>query len=418
MRLQSIFLSSAALLASATVGFAADLPTKKAAPVEYVRVCSAFGAGFFYVPGSDTCLKVSGRVRADYIYDEPLARSSNTVAFRGRGYIALDSYTATDWGPVRATTRLYTTVTSGTTSTNLDWAYIQFSGVTAGRIATSFFEFAPFGGVSLFGGGSNGRGSDYGAINALAYTFNAGNGFLATLSLEDNAERRVSGNTYAGTTTPDVVARLDWTQPWGQIALTGALHTVRPAYSFAGTTYSLDTATGAVVGKTSAGYAAQPDTEYGFAIQGGVKINLPMLAAGDALFLQAAYADGASSYTGWASSTVGNVATGGSDVTITAGGVVKKVQSWSLVGGIEHYWAPTVSTALFGSYGDYNAYLTANDVKVYGVGANVKWTPVKGLLVAGEGVYQKATDFAPFSATATSRQSDIWHARLRVQRDF
>jgi hypothetical protein len=39
---------------------AADLPTRKAAPVEYVRICDAYGAGFFYIPGTDTCLKVGG----------------------------------------------------------------------------------------------------------------------------------------------------------------------------------------------------------------------------------------------------------------------------------------------------------------------------------------------------------------------
>ena len=109
MRLQSIFLSSAALLASATVGFAADLPTKKAAPVEYVRVCSQFGAGYFYIPGSDTCLKLSGRVRADANYNEPFTRQANTTSTRARGYIGVDAFTATDWGPLRASFRIYST---------------------------------------------------------------------------------------------------------------------------------------------------------------------------------------------------------------------------------------------------------------------------------------------------------------------
>ncbi len=46
----------------------ADLPVKKAIPIEYVRVCTAYGAGFFYIPGTDTCLRVSGRARAEYGY--------------------------------------------------------------------------------------------------------------------------------------------------------------------------------------------------------------------------------------------------------------------------------------------------------------------------------------------------------------
>jgi len=49
-------IGSAAALAAMGGAKAADLPAAKAAPVEYVRVCSTYGSGFFYVPGSDSCL--------------------------------------------------------------------------------------------------------------------------------------------------------------------------------------------------------------------------------------------------------------------------------------------------------------------------------------------------------------------------
>ena len=62
MTLKSLLFGSAALLAAGTGAQAADLPT--AEPVEYVRICDAFGTGFFYIPGTDTCLRISGRVRA------------------------------------------------------------------------------------------------------------------------------------------------------------------------------------------------------------------------------------------------------------------------------------------------------------------------------------------------------------------
>ena len=39
---------------------AADLPARQAAPIEYVRICDAYGAGFFYIPGTDTCLRAGG----------------------------------------------------------------------------------------------------------------------------------------------------------------------------------------------------------------------------------------------------------------------------------------------------------------------------------------------------------------------
>ena len=55
--------STAGLCAVAAGAQAADLPVQKAAPVEYVRVCTAQGAGFFYIPGTDTCLRIGGRAR-------------------------------------------------------------------------------------------------------------------------------------------------------------------------------------------------------------------------------------------------------------------------------------------------------------------------------------------------------------------
>jgi len=60
---KSLLLGAAAAISMVGVASAADLPV--AEPVEYVRVCDAFGAGFFFIPGTDTCLKISGFVRVD-----------------------------------------------------------------------------------------------------------------------------------------------------------------------------------------------------------------------------------------------------------------------------------------------------------------------------------------------------------------
>ena len=67
---KSLLLGTAATLVATAGAYAADLPSKKAAPVNYVKVCDAYGAGFFYIPGTDTCIKVGGRVRADYSYSQ------------------------------------------------------------------------------------------------------------------------------------------------------------------------------------------------------------------------------------------------------------------------------------------------------------------------------------------------------------
>ena len=419
MRLFSILFGSASALTIAGDASAADLPARKAAPVEYVRVCTQFGEGFFYIPGSDTCLRFSGRVRADYIYAEPFARSTNALTFRSRGYIGLDSFTATDWGPVRATTRLFVTKDTGSAyTTTLDWGYIQFAGVTAGRIATSFFEFAPFGGVSYLGGNGNGRGADYGSINALAYTATAGK-FSATLSLEDGTERRTglqnfnagfaaaSTPTFGGYVMPDVVGRVDYTDTWGMAILTGAIHQSRVG-------------NGNVAGSVNLTPAATIlDTTYGFAVQAGVKINLPMLAPGDALFLQAGYADGANSYTGWNAVSVGTLAPGSWDVVYDASGSAQTSKSWSITGGLQHFWTPTIRQGVFAAYGELDQFGPLFDTAAVSVGSNIIWSPVRRFDIGAEVVYTKLTqtprNLLPLAA---GNSEDSWSGRIRFQHDF
>jgi len=103
---KSLLLGSAAGLAAVAGAQAADLPSKKAAPVEYVRVCSAHGAGFFYIPGSDTCIKIGGRVRFDYQYATQYNRSGNFTGMRSLGRFELDARNSTEWGLLRAYTRI------------------------------------------------------------------------------------------------------------------------------------------------------------------------------------------------------------------------------------------------------------------------------------------------------------------------
>ena len=103
---KSLLLGSAAGLAAVAGAQAADLPSKKAAPVEYVRVCSAHGAGFFYIPGSDTCIKLGGRVRFEYNYAPSFARSGNFTGMRSLGRFEIDARNSTEFGLLRAYTRV------------------------------------------------------------------------------------------------------------------------------------------------------------------------------------------------------------------------------------------------------------------------------------------------------------------------
>src|ERR1700738_2451926 len=73
--IKSLILGSTAGLIAIGGAQAADLPVKAKA-VEYVKVCSLYGAGFWYIPGTDTCIRIGGAIRIDTsfngaIYDAP-----------------------------------------------------------------------------------------------------------------------------------------------------------------------------------------------------------------------------------------------------------------------------------------------------------------------------------------------------------
>ncbi len=64
MNIKSLLLGSVAAMAAVSGAQAADaIVAAEPEPVEYVKVCDAFGKGYFYIPGTETCLKLSGYVR-------------------------------------------------------------------------------------------------------------------------------------------------------------------------------------------------------------------------------------------------------------------------------------------------------------------------------------------------------------------
>src|SRR5258707_9015125 len=110
--MKSLLLSSASVLV-ALGAQAADLPVK-AKPVEYVKICSLYGEGFYYIPGTDICLKIGGYVRADYPWNATGGgqphhtgaggsqdRSVNPYATQHRAHFNFDSRTHTAYATLR-----------------------------------------------------------------------------------------------------------------------------------------------------------------------------------------------------------------------------------------------------------------------------------------------------------------------------
>src|ERR1700680_2926417 len=111
--IKTLVLGSAAGLLAMGGAQAADLPVKAKA-VEYVRICSLYGAGFFYIPGTDTCIKLGGYLRVDTTfngstYDGPAwngdlgqgNRYRDYFVSRSRMALTVDTRTATEYGVVR-----------------------------------------------------------------------------------------------------------------------------------------------------------------------------------------------------------------------------------------------------------------------------------------------------------------------------
>src|SRR3974377_2389869 len=155
---KSLLLGSAAGLVALTGAQAADLPVK-AKPVQYVKICSLYGAGFYYMPGTDMCIKIGGWARAEIwggngvngnVTWGPFNANANTrsisnVGRRARGYITADAREMTAYGVARgyiaaglATNDVGLQVASLVDSVNR--GYVQWAGFTAG-LAQSFYDF-------------------------------------------------------------------------------------------------------------------------------------------------------------------------------------------------------------------------------------------------------------------------------------
>lgn len=433
MRILSLTLmSSVAAIASLGGASAADLPMQKAAPIEYVRVCSAHGEGFFFVPGSGTCLKIGGRVRAEYRYLEPAwstpgdGRLKDATGFRALTRLEIDARTSTGYGTLRTFFRYEIMADTGSygrgVTPSLDKAFIQFASLTAGR-AQSFFDFYA-NELNWSGGALGSFGSDAGTTNLLAYSATFGSGFTATVALEDRNQRNVGadiGYAVAGERLPDVVANLRIDQSWGAAQISGALHQMNSADIGAGL---------GGIGFGSGPLGRRVDTAYGFAVQAGVQVNLPSLAAGDQLWLQAAYAEGALSYLGVTGTTVLGPLVGPGIDGVIVNGDIKRTKGWGATAAFLHYWAPTVRQAVFGNYTsvDFAGAATfgngapagLGDFKVWSVGSNVIWSPARSFDVGVELLYTKLDPRGRVLLPNGGLRSadDALEGRLRFQRDF
>ncbi|AHK43816.1 MULTISPECIES: porin [Ensifer] len=199
MNIKSLLLGSAAALAAVSGAQAADaIVAAEPEPMEYVRVCDAFGTGYFYIPGTETCLKLSGFIRVQGSFGSEASQSRYNQAnhdFDGdgfndqstsdwdvfsRAYVAWDAKSDTEYGTLTGFFAAEFNADNDTDSGDSDFidvdeAYIQLGGLKAG-----FF-------YNWWDKGINGETDTLGNVtefNSIAYLYDGGT-FQAGISIDE-----------------------------------------------------------------------------------------------------------------------------------------------------------------------------------------------------------------------------------------
>lgn len=412
---------------------------QRAKPVQYVKICSLYGAGFYYIPGTDTCIKIGGWVRAEYNVNSRgsfYAFETNDFdrttlgenAIRTRGIITIDTRSQTEYGTLRSyIAGGFQTDDNARGNIYAPRAFVQLGGFTWG-LAQSFFDFYS---TPAYSNTTNVWASDTGGggDTVAAYTAKFGNGLSATISLEDPTVRRTALNSNGyevGPGIPDVVGNLRIDQPWGSAQIMAALHEIKSQY------YG-----------TNAPANGHPGDEFGFAVGAGLTVNLPMIGKGDSFSTQITYAEGAIDYvgSGLASFVITQGSTSGVGLvtdavygTATVNPSLQLTTGWSAVAGFQHVWNSQWKTTLYGTYGeiDYNTTAeailgsapgTSHDFSFWQAGSRTVWTPVQNLDLSVDVMYNSLQTASSTAGTAipagnTLSDQDWWQAIFRVQRNF
>jgi hypothetical protein len=404
-------LGSAAGVFAVTGAQAADVPLNRpvrAVPVEYVKVCTLYGAGFWYVPGTDTCIKVGAYVKLQAEYNatnapfmlgvanngtgDPGGRHTRTdtspFTWNNRGVTSFDMRTQTEYGTLRS----YLDIGVQTAANDFNnggnvpgtnqlaaitvfnsRAFIQFAGFTVGRIR-SFFDMY-FQGTYTFAAQRFANDTSPNGIVGAAYTWQFGGGLSASFSLEDNSQGAggrgrstvdvsvpslaIAANTFdtKGVEFFDPVFNLRLDQAWGFVGVSAALHDASGGYftaPAAGIGCNAGTPTPFTPNTPGEG-CGHPGDKFGWAVSPAFLWNSPFGLQGDTVAAQGVWSKGAA---GYATPIFGPTAVFGSGLNVglgwleegifTNGSGVELTTVWSWNAAYEHRWNPQWRTSVYG----------------------------------------------------------------------
>lgn len=343
MKTKTFLLGSAAAIGFSGASEAAGLPILIPNAVDYVRVCDAFGDGYWYILGTNTCIALGGDVRLEVEWQDPAftqgdddgATHDTRWKMKTSATLSIEARAQTDWGPLTSFIEFESDFSDANKSPSgaAEDAFVSLGPFAAGRFQSGFD----------FGGGYTGAyGLDDGFKDATAATDTeilqlqfswALGGFGIVLSAEDPSYRSTlnSGSEWYGNSNqgdiPDLVAAL--TGEWGNIS-------GRIAFLHAD---------------------SDPVTTWG--VQGGLEFT--DLWSDDSLLIAASYID-----------VGGGGGFSGCPLCSTTGEV------WSMWASYEHVWTDTLSSQVTARYDDFTS-LGVSQRWAFALGTD--WEPVKDFLV-------------------------------------
>ena len=378
-----------------------------------MKICSLYGAGFYYMPGTDLCIKVGGWVRAEAGWGtngnmtwgpfnaNANQRTTSNLVYRARGYITADVRNQTEYGTVRGYIAVGLNTNDagfqvGSLVDSANRAFVQWAGMTAG-LSQSFYDFYSVPAQSYYGYQPASDTGD-GGWWVWAYTAQFGGGVSATLSAEARRTTQIidanctaaTGSTcgaiapggypaaatvagagvtgagalfpgagaYGGFQAPDIVGNLRVDQAWGGAQIMGAAHQVNASYYGTGATSA-----------PSAASLGHPGDQWGWAAGVGIKINTPFITQGDWFQAQVNVTQGALRYifntpnTNWGMArgtdagfgnegygVLSDCVYGGSAAAVATQTGCNLTSAWGFNAGFEHYWTPQWHTSLTGDW--------------------------------------------------------------------
>jgi len=432
-RLTGLLFGSAAIASS--LGLAQAAETLAPEPIDYVRICDAFGAGFSYSPGTDSCIRVGGYVKfgtavghSDFGSYNRIFPNSAWANFYSEVSLQLTGSSATEYGALTGflDVRVQTgndgsfseSLTQATNSAQktayIDSAYLRLGPLQAGYY-TSLFDFGRgYTDTGAFGSDST---TDHIAVNYAA------GGFGLSLSVEDQRDRGTAGSipltshlaviyVPQGAGLPyDVYADTSWAEGGSD-----NFPDIVAAATYASGIFSAKLAGAYVnhaIDRSGTGTLADPFTFTGvdgFAVGGSAEFALDRVSPGDRLFFSAAYGDNANSFTGISGNTAvaglaGFQALGQADVAEGA--------SWSALASYKHVWSPSLWSAVSGGYATYDGagqWRGDTSLEAWRVVGSTGWSPAKSLDVMLDGQYSSV------EGTGAVTDGDAWAVNLWLKR--